>query len=173
MGGQAPNGKGTFALIEAAAAALLFPVAPQRSLLSCPSCSLASPLVCVLNLFPSLLLCASVTCQHNHTHCSTLCLCCFAPLAVWLSRWSAKLALGCAVVRLCSLPSSQQSVAQLLVSASMPLLQFGFPAGVLNLFWGVLIWKRKAEEALEASGMSYTIIRPGITCSTLFEIGYF
>ena len=55
----------------------------------------------------------------------------------------------------------------------MPLLQFGFPAGVLNLFWGVLIWKRKAEEALEASGMSYTIIRPGITCSTLFEIGYF
>ncbi len=39
--------------------------------------------------------------------------------------------------------------------------KLGFPAGVLNLFWGVLLWKRKAEEALEASGMTYTIVRPG------------
>lgn len=37
----------------------------------------------------------------------------------------------------------------------------GFPAAVLNLFWGVLIWKRKAEEALLASGLPYTIVRPG------------
>ncbi|XP_065856262.1 protein TIC 62, chloroplastic [Euphorbia lathyris] len=37
----------------------------------------------------------------------------------------------------------------------------GFPAAILNLFWGVLIWKRKAEEALIASGIPYTIVRPG------------
>ncbi|RVW48425.1 Protein TIC 62, chloroplastic [Vitis vinifera] len=37
----------------------------------------------------------------------------------------------------------------------------GFPAAILNLFWGVLIWKRKAEEALFASGLPYTIVRPG------------
>ncbi|KAI5577183.1 hypothetical protein POPTR_009G111323v4 [Populus trichocarpa] len=39
--------------------------------------------------------------------------------------------------------------------------KFGFPAAILNLFWGVLIWKRKAEEALIASGVPYTIVRPG------------
>ncbi|XP_043708774.1 protein TIC 62, chloroplastic isoform X1 [Telopea speciosissima] len=37
----------------------------------------------------------------------------------------------------------------------------GFPAAILNLFWGVLIWKRKAEEALIASGLPFTIVRPG------------
>ncbi|KAK6916521.1 NAD(P)-binding domain [Dillenia turbinata] len=37
----------------------------------------------------------------------------------------------------------------------------GFPAAILNLFWGVLIWKRKAEETLLASGIPYTIVRPG------------
>ena len=31
--------------------------------------------------------------------------------------------------------------------------------GILNLFGGVLIQKKKAEEALEASGMQYTIVR--------------
>ncbi|EOX98542.1 NAD(P)-binding Rossmann-fold superfamily protein isoform 4 [Theobroma cacao] len=35
----------------------------------------------------------------------------------------------------------------------------GFPAAILNLFWGVLIWKRKAEEALIASGLPYTAER--------------
>ncbi|XP_020403291.1 tic62 protein isoform X1 [Zea mays] len=30
-----------------------------------------------------------------------------------------------------------------------------------SLFWGVLFWKRRAEEALIASGIPYTIIRPG------------
>ncbi|XP_018715350.2 protein TIC 62, chloroplastic isoform X2 [Eucalyptus grandis] len=39
--------------------------------------------------------------------------------------------------------------------------KIGFPAAILNLFWGVLIWKRKAEEALIASGIPYTIVRPG------------
>ena len=37
----------------------------------------------------------------------------------------------------------------------------GFPAAVLNLFWGVLLFKRQAEVELEKSGMSYTIVRPG------------
>ncbi|XP_010507301.1 PREDICTED: protein TIC 62, chloroplastic-like [Camelina sativa] len=39
--------------------------------------------------------------------------------------------------------------------------KFGFPAAILNLFWGVLCWKRKAEEALIESGLNYTIVRPG------------
>ncbi|MQL69355.1 hypothetical protein Taro_001650 [Colocasia esculenta] len=39
--------------------------------------------------------------------------------------------------------------------------KIGFPASLLNLFWGVLFWKRKAEEALIASGLPYTIVRPG------------
>lgn len=40
--------------------------------------------------------------------------------------------------------------------------KFGWPAGVLNLFWGVLIWKRKAEQALESSRFpSWVIVRPG------------
>ncbi|XVE93544.1 hypothetical protein REPUB_Repub01dG0203800 [Reevesia pubescens] len=39
--------------------------------------------------------------------------------------------------------------------------KIGFPAAILNLFWGVLIWKRKAEEALIACGLPYTIVRPG------------
>ncbi|KAK9677877.1 hypothetical protein RND81_11G173600 [Saponaria officinalis] len=39
--------------------------------------------------------------------------------------------------------------------------KIGFPAAILNLFWGVLCWKRKAEEELIASGLPYTIVRPG------------
>lgn len=39
--------------------------------------------------------------------------------------------------------------------------KFGFPAALLNLFWGVLLWKRKAEEALIDSGLPYAIVRPG------------
>ncbi|PNH07301.1 hypothetical protein TSOC_006254, partial [Tetrabaena socialis] len=31
----------------------------------------------------------------------------------------------------------------------------------LNLFWGVLFWKKRAEEELQRSGLSYTIVRPG------------
>lgn len=32
---------------------------------------------------------------------------------------------------------------------------------VLNLFWGVLFWKKRAEEELQRSGLEYTIVRPG------------
>jgi uncharacterized protein YbjT (DUF2867 family) len=31
----------------------------------------------------------------------------------------------------------------------------------LNLFWLILVWKKKAEEYLQASGLTYTIVRPG------------
>ncbi len=31
----------------------------------------------------------------------------------------------------------------------------------LNLFWLVLVWKKQAEEYLRASGLVYTIVRPG------------
>jgi hypothetical protein len=34
-------------------------------------------------------------------------------------------------------------------------------AGILNLFGGVLIQKRRAEVALERSGLPYVIVRPG------------
>lgn len=31
----------------------------------------------------------------------------------------------------------------------------------LNLFWGILFWKKRAEEVLQRSGLTYTVIRPG------------
>lgn len=31
----------------------------------------------------------------------------------------------------------------------------------LNLFWMILVWKRQAEVYLQASGLTYTIVRPG------------
>ena len=31
----------------------------------------------------------------------------------------------------------------------------------LNLFWVVLFWKKQAEKYLQASGLTYTIVRPG------------
>ncbi|MFS8867021.1 SDR family oxidoreductase [Synechococcus sp. H65.1] len=31
----------------------------------------------------------------------------------------------------------------------------------LNLFWLILVWKKRAEEYLQNSGLTYTIIRPG------------
>ncbi|KAF5837508.1 dehydrogenase [Dunaliella salina] len=39
----------------------------------------------------------------------------------------------------------------------------------LNLFWGVLFWKRQAEREIERSGVDYTIIRPGGLKSQLRE----
>lgn len=52
-------------------------------------------------------------------------------------------------------------IPQFILVTSLGTGKIGFPAGVLNLFGGILIWKRKAEEALERSGMSYLIVRPG------------
>eukprot|EP00904_Undaria_pinnatifida_P007499 jgi/Undpi1/387/HiC_scaffold_1.g00383.m1 len=39
--------------------------------------------------------------------------------------------------------------------------KFGWPASALNLFWGILSFKRKTEKALIDSGLPYTILRPG------------
>ncbi|CAN0391071.1 unnamed protein product, partial [Ectocarpus sp. 13 AM-2016] len=39
--------------------------------------------------------------------------------------------------------------------------KFGWPASALNLFWGILSWKRKTEKVLIDSGIPYTILRPG------------
>ncbi|XP_059076018.1 protein TIC 62, chloroplastic isoform X3 [Cryptomeria japonica] len=49
-----------------------------------------------------------------------------------------------------------ESVAQLKLDS-----QSVNPSVPLSLFWGVLIWKRKAEEALISSGLPYSIVRPG------------
>ncbi|GJQ11220.1 hypothetical protein GpartN1_g3011.t1 [Galdieria partita] len=37
----------------------------------------------------------------------------------------------------------------------------GFPAALLNLYGGILYWKRKSERHLIQSGLPFTIIRPG------------
>lgn len=31
----------------------------------------------------------------------------------------------------------------------------------LNLFWLILVWKKRAEEYIQTSGLTYTIVRPG------------
>jgi uncharacterized protein YbjT (DUF2867 family) len=31
----------------------------------------------------------------------------------------------------------------------------------LNLFWLILVWKKQAEEYIQKSGLTYTIVRPG------------
>ncbi|XP_062181632.1 protein TIC 62, chloroplastic isoform X2 [Phragmites australis] len=53
------------------------------------------------------------------------------------------------------------NVEHFILVTSLGTNKIGFPAFLLNLFWGVLCWKRRAEEALIASGIPYTIIRPG------------
>ncbi|KAI4387733.1 hypothetical protein MLD38_000142 [Melastoma candidum] len=57
--------------------------------------------------------------------------------------------------------AASAKVNHFIMVSSLGTNKIGFPAAILNLFWGVLIWKRKAEEALLASGIPYTIVRPG------------
>ncbi|GMH35492.1 hypothetical protein BSKO_03360 [Bryopsis sp. KO-2023] len=57
--------------------------------------------------------------------------------------------------------AAELGVEQFVMATSLGTGKIGFPASALNLFWGILSWKKKAEEALEKSGMSYTIVRPG------------
>lgn len=45
-------------------------------------------------------------------------------------------------------------------------------AGILNLFGGVLIQKRRAEVALEESGLPYVILRPGGMERPKVRLGY-
>ncbi|KAF5835146.1 hypothetical protein DUNSADRAFT_7821 [Dunaliella salina] len=57
--------------------------------------------------------------------------------------------------------SAAAGVERFVLITSLGTEKVGWPASILNLFWGVLIWKREAEKALENSGMAYTILRPG------------
>ncbi|KAL6764668.1 hypothetical protein V8C86DRAFT_1360984 [Haematococcus lacustris] len=57
--------------------------------------------------------------------------------------------------------ASAAGVQQFVLVTSLGTEKVGWPASILNLFWGVLLWKRQAEKALQASGMAYTIVRPG------------
>lgn len=47
---------------------------------------------------------------------------------------------------------------QFVMVSSLCVSKFFHP---LNLFWLVLYWKKQAEDYLKASGLSYTIVRPG------------
>ncbi|MDM9385610.1 NAD(P)H-binding protein [Chlorogloeopsis sp. ULAP01] len=42
--------------------------------------------------------------------------------------------------------------------SSLAASQFFHP---LNLFWLILVWKKQAEEYIQKSGLTYTIVRPG------------
>jgi hypothetical protein len=53
------------------------------------------------------------------------------------------------------------NVKRFIMVTSLGTTKFGWPASALNLFWGVLYWKKQAELALIKSGMLYTIVRPG------------
>lgn len=51
-----------------------------------------------------------------------------------------------------------QGIEHFILVSSLCVSKFFHP---LNLFWLVLYWKKKAEACLQASGIPYTIIRPG------------
>ena len=53
------------------------------------------------------------------------------------------------------------SVKHMVLVSSLGTDRIGFPASILNLFWGVLSWKRQTELKLISSGLKYTIVRPG------------
>jgi uncharacterized protein YbjT (DUF2867 family) len=55
-----------------------------------------------------------------------------------------------------SAKSSQ--VEHFVLVSSLCTSQFFHP---LNLFWLILVWKQKAEQYLQDSGLTYTIVRPG------------
>lgn len=54
--------------------------------------------------------------------------------------------------------AQNQGVKHFILVSSLCVSQLFHP---LNLFWLVLYWKKKAEAYLLASGISYTIVRPG------------
>jgi uncharacterized protein YbjT (DUF2867 family) len=49
-------------------------------------------------------------------------------------------------------------IEQFVMVSSLCTSQFFHP---LNLFWLILVWKKQAEAYLQASGLRYTIVRPG------------
>jgi len=53
------------------------------------------------------------------------------------------------------------AVSHFVLVTSLGTGKFGLPASLLNLFWGVLTWKKQSEDALINSGLCFTIVRPG------------
>jgi uncharacterized protein YbjT (DUF2867 family) len=51
-----------------------------------------------------------------------------------------------------------KNIQQFVLVTSMCVSQLFHP---LNLFWLILVWKKQAEEYLQKSGLTYTIVRPG------------
>ncbi|MGG6294261.1 SDR family oxidoreductase [Leptolyngbya sp. AN02str] len=51
-----------------------------------------------------------------------------------------------------------QGIQHFVMVSSLCVSQFFHP---LNLFWLILVWKKQAEEYLQKSGLTYTIVRPG------------
>lgn len=52
----------------------------------------------------------------------------------------------------------KNGIEHLVLVSSLCVSKFFHP---LNLFWLVLYWKKQAEEYIKASGLAYTIVRPG------------
>ena len=54
--------------------------------------------------------------------------------------------------------AKEQNIEHFVLVSSLCVSKFFHP---LNLFWLVLYWKKQAEEYIQASGIPYTIVRPG------------
>jgi uncharacterized protein YbjT (DUF2867 family) len=54
--------------------------------------------------------------------------------------------------------AKNQGIEHFVIVSSLCVSKFFHP---LNLFWLVLYWKKQAEEYLQKSGLTYTIVRPG------------
>lgn len=54
--------------------------------------------------------------------------------------------------------AKEKGIQQFVMVSSLCTSQLLHP---LNLFWLILVWKKRAEEYLQQSGLSYTIVRPG------------
>jgi uncharacterized protein YbjT (DUF2867 family) len=54
--------------------------------------------------------------------------------------------------------AKEKGIEQFVMVSSLCTSQLFHP---LNLFWFILVWKKWAEEYLQRSGLSYTIVRPG------------
>lgn len=54
--------------------------------------------------------------------------------------------------------AKEKGIQQFVMVSSLCVSRFFHP---LNLFWLILVWKKQAEDYLQKSGLSYTIVRPG------------
>ncbi|EGJ34561.1 MULTISPECIES: NAD(P)H-binding protein [Moorena] len=54
--------------------------------------------------------------------------------------------------------AKEKGVEHFVLVSSLCVPQFFHP---LNLFWLILVWKKQAEEYIQKSGLTYTIVRPG------------